>query len=149
MAEQGGASVAATTIAFEEFRGTHDDEAPLASTVAHHYGIDHQIRVVTEAEFQGDLPRVLDAMDQPSIDGFNTWFVAKAARERGLKVAVSGIGGDELFGGYPSFRDVPAWVRTFAIPGAIPGLGRVARGMSAPLLRRRGASTKAASLMEY
>ena len=47
-------------------------------------------------------------MDQPSIDGVNTWFVAKAARELGLKVAISDLGGDELFGGYPSFRDVPS-----------------------------------------
>ena len=65
-------------------------------------------RRVSEDEFRQDLPTILAAMDQPSIDGVNTWFVAKAARELGLKVAISDLGGDELFGGYPSFRDVPS-----------------------------------------
>src|SRR5260370_10323694 len=55
-------------------------------------------------------------MDQPSIDGINTWFVSKAARELGLKAAISGLGGDELFGGYPSFVDIPRWVRWGALP---------------------------------
>ena len=61
----------------------------------------------SEAEFEADLPRIFAAMDQPTIDGVNTWFASKAARERGLKVVLSGLGGDELFGGYPSFRDLP------------------------------------------
>ena len=53
-------------------------------------------------------------MDQPTIDGINTWFVSKAAAERGLKVAISGLGGDELFGSYPSFRDAAAHRRRVA-----------------------------------
>ena len=89
-------------------RATADDEAPLAAEVARTYGTRHTTRSVTESEFEADLPRILEAMDQPSIDGINTWFVSKAAHELGLKVAVSGLGGDELFGGYPSFREVPA-----------------------------------------
>ena len=55
------------------------------------------------AEFAQDTPRILDAMDQPSIDGVNTWFASKAAAERGYKVVLSGVGGDELFCGYSSF----------------------------------------------
>ena len=65
------------------------------------------------AEFRGDLPAILDAMDQPTIDGVNSWFVSKAARELGLKVALSGLGGDELLGGYSTFRTVPAMRRRF------------------------------------
>ncbi len=111
------------TLAFEEFRGTHADEAPLAEQLASRYGTRHTTRTVGEQEFRADLPRILDAMDQPSIDGINTWFVAKAASEAGLKVAVSGLGGDELFGGYPSFRDIPRWVQHLRLPAKVPGLG--------------------------
>ena len=63
-------------------------------------------------------------MDQPSIDGVNTWFVSKAAREAGLKVAVSGLGGDELLAGYPSFTDLPRWRRRFGWLAALPGWQR-------------------------
>ena len=92
------------TLSFGEFNGRAEDEAPLADEVARLYGVNHTTRVVTESEFAADLPRILEAMDQPSIDGINTWFISKAAHELGLKVAVSGLGGDELFGGYPSFK---------------------------------------------
>ena len=67
--------------------------------MAQRYATRHVTRLITEQEFAADLPLILQAMDQPSIDGFNTWFVSKAARELGLKVAISGLGGDELFGG--------------------------------------------------
>ena len=100
--------------------GQADDEAPLAEEVAHTYGTRHTTRVVTESEFQADLPRILEAMDQPSIDGINTWFVSKAAKEMGLKVAVSGLGGDELFGGYPSFHDIPKWTDLMSASLAYP-----------------------------
>src|SRR5262249_44316722 len=95
------------TLTYEDFRGQHQDEAPFAKMVCAHSGSRHRIRVVPEAEFRADLPKIFAAMDQPTIDGINTWFVSKAARELGLKAAISGLGGDELFGGYPSFNDVP------------------------------------------
>ncbi len=122
-----GAALHTLTLAFAEFRGTPQDEAPLAEGVARHYGTAHRTRLVAEQEFRTDLPRILAAMDQPSIDGVNTWFVAKAAREQGLKVAVSGLGGDELFGGYPSFRDIPRWVRWLKGPARLPGAGQAFR----------------------
>ena len=110
MKDAGQQNIQTVTLAFEEFAGGSNDEAPLAAKIASYYGVSHTVRRVTEEEFRRDLPRILQAMDQPSIDGINTWFVSKAAQELGLKVAVSGLGGDELFGGYPSFRDIPRWV---------------------------------------
>src|SRR6185312_12644442 len=128
----------------------HEDEASLAAVIAAQYETRHTTRVVTEQEFRDDLPRILDAMDQPTIDGINTWFVSKAARELGLKVAISGLGGDELFGGYPSFRDVPLCVRVFAVPGRIPGLGELTRRLVTSLGDfSRLANPKAAGLLEY
>ena len=95
------------TLAFEEFRGSTGDEAPLAERFARELGTLHRTRVVTREEFRSDLPAFFSAMDQPTIDGVNTWFISKAVHESGVKVALSGVGGDELFGGYPSFRRVP------------------------------------------
>ena len=65
--------------------------------------------------------RILAAMDQPSIDGVNTWFVSKATRELGLKVAVSGVGGDELLGGYSTFGRLPKMVRAMRFLRHLPG----------------------------
>ena len=127
MRDCGKSDIQTITIAFEEFRGGPNDEAPRAAEVAKLYGTRHTTRIVTEGEFRADLPAILAAMDQPSIDGFNTWFVAKAAREQGLKVAISGLGGDELFGGYPSFADIPRWVSWCRLPSAVPFLGPAAR----------------------
>jgi asparagine synthase (glutamine-hydrolysing) len=117
----------AVTLAYEEFENKHEDEAPLAAKCAARYGSKHTIRVVREREFHDDLPLIFDAMDQPTIDGINTWFVSKAAREFGLKAAISGLGGDEVFGGYPSFNDIPRWVHLWAVPSRIPLLGDVFR----------------------
>jgi asparagine synthase (glutamine-hydrolysing) len=63
----------------------------------------HYQHLLTESEFQQSFPAILAAMDMPSCDGVNTWFISKYAKEQGLKAVLSGIGGDELFGGYPSF----------------------------------------------
>ena len=108
------------------------------------------MRRVNEREFREDLPAILDDMDQPSIDGVNTWFVAKAAKEAGLEVAISGLGGDELLAAYPSFVDVPRWRRRFGPLAAIPGLGAFARfalsGMAPEFARAR---PKALGLLEY
>ncbi|MGZ8787908.1 MAG: asparagine synthase (glutamine-hydrolyzing) [Thermoanaerobaculia bacterium] len=95
------------TLAFEEFRGSTGDEAPLAERFARELRTLHRTRVVTRNEFHRDLPAIFAAMDQPTIDGVNTWFISKAVHESGVKVALSGVGGDELFGGYPSFTRVP------------------------------------------
>lgn len=148
MRDAGARTLRTTTVAFQEFRGTANDEAPIAAQVATLYGTDHETRIVTKAEFEADLPRIVAAMDQPSIDGINSWFVAKAARARGLKVAISGLGGDELLGGYPSFRDIPRWVAMLRAPGAVPLLGSAVRRLAQPLVRALGANPKLAGLFE-
>lgn len=150
MRDAGQREIRAITLGFEEFNGTHEDEVPLAAQIAKRYGAKHIVRRVSKHEFRDDLPAILDAMDQPSIDGVNTWFVAKAANEAGLKVAISGLGGDELLAGYPSFVDVPRWRRRFGPLAAIPGLRKLSRfalGGFAPRLAR--VRPKALGILEY
>jgi asparagine synthase (glutamine-hydrolysing) len=127
MGDAGQHEIRAITLAFDELRNTVEDEAALAAHVANRYSAEHIVRRVGEPEFRDDLPAILEAMDQPSIDGVNTWFVAKVAKEAGLKVALSGLGGDELLAGYQSFVDLPRWRRRFGPFAAVPGVGQVTR----------------------
>jgi asparagine synthase (glutamine-hydrolysing) len=112
----------ALTLVWAEARGTRDDEEPLARATAAALGLRHLVREVSGAELRAALPEILGAMDQPSIDGFNSWLIARLAKQEGFKVALSGLGGDELFGGYPSFRDVPRWRRLAGGLSRVPGL---------------------------
>ncbi|MFL6197459.1 MAG: asparagine synthase (glutamine-hydrolyzing) [Thermoanaerobaculia bacterium] len=100
------------TLRFEGLEGTAQDEAPLAAEVARRLGTRHVERRMGRADAADLWSGALAAMDQPSIDGLNTYAVSRAAHEAGLKVVLSGLGGDEVFGGYPSFRDVPRMMRT-------------------------------------
>jgi asparagine synthase (glutamine-hydrolysing) len=150
MRDAGQREIRAITLAFDEFRGTEEDEAPHAARIAARYGARHIVRHVSEKEFSDDLTAIFDAMDQPSIDGINTWFIAKAAKEAGLKVALSGIGGDELLAGYPSFADVPRWRRRYGALAKVPGAGGLARVVVralTPRLARR--QPKALGLFDY
>ena len=122
----------AITLRFAEFSGTERDESPLAAEVARLYGASHEIDTIEPGDFEASLPAIFAAMDQPSIDGVNSWFVSRAAARAGLKVALSGLGGDELLGGYSTFRTVP---RTFRLARAASRLGPLGAAARAALRR--------------
>ncbi len=148
LASESGGQLRTVTLGFEEYKGTSNDETPLAAEVARHYGTNHQTIWVTRKDFENDLTRLLDAMDQPSCDGVNSYFISKVAAQAGLKVALSGLGGDELFGGYPSFSQIPRTVSALKPFQQCRWLGRAFRVVSAPFLKRM-TSPKYAGLLEY
>jgi asparagine synthase (glutamine-hydrolysing) len=121
MVESGVNNLIGVTVTYDEFQGSLNDEAPAAAKIAEHYGIKHHVKRVTKDEFFQDLPLILKDMDQPTIDGINTWYASKAVSELGLKVVVSGVGGDELFLGYNSFKQLPALVNIMKIISKLPG----------------------------
>jgi asparagine synthase (glutamine-hydrolysing) len=107
------------------FPNTAYDEADLARTVSARCGTQHQEVPLDGEAMLARLGEALGALDQPTMDGINTYFVSWAAREVGLKVALSGLGGDELFAGYKTFTDVPrmaSLVRAaYFVPAALRG----------------------------
>ena len=135
------------------FPGTAFDEAKLASEVARRCQTKH-----TEVPLQGEsvvsrLDEALAALDQPTMDAINTYFVSWAAKEVGLKVALSGLGGDELFAGYPTFADTPRFSRLIRTAWFVPA---ALRQMTAPLVaalaarkNSPGAARKAAAAWAY
>ncbi len=133
------------TLAFREFQGQAEDESLLAEETARLYGMKHHKSFLTKDGFKINLRQMFEAMDQPTIDGINTYFVAKAAAETGLKVALSGLGGDEIFGGYLSFQEIPQLVKILAPLSPIPFGGEIFRR----LFSRNGLHPKISGLVKY
>jgi len=102
------------TLAFEE---EELNEGPVARRIGAAIGTQHHEVVLTEQHFVDNLEAALDSLDQPTFDGLNAYYVSSAIRAAGFTVALSGTGGDELFGGYTSYRDLPTlhrWSRRAA-----------------------------------
>jgi len=113
------------------FPDTDYDEGPLAKLVAARTGTTHTEVPLHAQDMLTRLEEALAALDQPTMDGINTYFVSWAARQVGLKVALSGLGGDELFAGYRTFADTPRLAKLESVARFVPGAIRKA---SAPFL---------------
>jgi asparagine synthase (glutamine-hydrolysing) len=98
-----GAPLTTLSVIFDEEQYC---ELPYQRIVAKRYGTDHREIKVTEKDFYNEIDNIFDAMDQPTVDGINTYFVSRAAKQVGLKAVLSGLGGDEIFCGYESFRKI-------------------------------------------
>ncbi|MBV9926098.1 MAG: asparagine synthase (glutamine-hydrolyzing) [Acidobacteria bacterium] len=121
MARYSTARVHAVSVTFQE---AEFSESAYARHVAEKWAITHTEVVLSEHELLDSLPAAVADIDQPTIDGINTWIVSRATREAGLTVALSGLGGDELFGGYPSFRRVPRSLKYAALLKAMGAKNR-------------------------
>lgn len=111
------------------------DEAAIARVTAARFGVQYHEYPVEESTALTWMRDGLAAMDQPSMDGFNTYMVARAVREQGIIVALSGMGGDELFAGYNSFRRVPRLYRALSWISSLPPSWRaaLARNLALPM----------------
>ncbi len=118
MARSGAAKLKTFSLIFGEAGFSEQASARLAAQA---FGTEHHEELITGARVAADLPRLLAAFDQPTGDGINTYYASQAARRGGVTVALSGLGGDELFGGYPSFRDLPRLHRLLPLWRRLPG----------------------------
>ena len=105
---RGGSKISTFSIVFRE---ADYSEAEYSRAVAQKFGTDHHEITVSQQDALNAIPGALQAMDQPTMDGFNTYLVSEHTRAAGIKVALSGLGGDELFAGYSTFRTVPRMER--------------------------------------
>jgi len=121
-------------------------EAALASDTARRFGLQHTRIDITMRDAETAMPAWLAALDQPSLDGFNTFLISRAVRAQGIKVALSGQGGDELFGGYPTFADVPRLLRWFRAARFLPRAVREALATAATRGRAPAVRAKAADI---
>jgi asparagine synthase (glutamine-hydrolysing) len=106
------------------FREEEFNEAPYSRAVARGFDTEHLEIPVSQEDTLALLPEALRAMDQPTVDGINTYLVSAKARSAGVKVALTGLGADEMFAGYSNFRRVPQMERMAARLNRVPALAR-------------------------
>jgi len=126
------------------FPGTAFDEAELAALAAKRFKTKHMEVPLSGDSVLSRLDEALAALDQPTMDGINTYFVSWAAKQIGLKVALSGLGGDELFAGYPTFMDTPRLARLIRCAWFVPAAVRRMTASLVAVLASRQRSPDAA-----
>jgi asparagine synthase (glutamine-hydrolysing) len=136
MSRATGKALKTFSIGFEEGGFS---EAGEAEATARHFGAVHHTRILKGREVAGDIDKILSACDQPTGDGVNTYYASQSARAGGVTVALSGLGGDELFGGYPSFRAIPALARRLPAWRRLP---KSIRSASVGFLERGGTRSR-------
>ncbi len=124
MARRGGSRLKTFSVGFGK-EGTSFDESDDALRVARFIGSDHSKVLVTGEEIRDRMPHFARALDQPSVDGINSYFVSLAAR-RSVVVAISGTGGDELFAGYPWYAEMVRFEALHQKAGFASKLGEIA-----------------------
>jgi asparagine synthase (glutamine-hydrolysing) len=153
-------STALVALASRERHGLHTftivfpeqefSESEIARRTAERFGTEHRELLVSAEDMVARLPLAVGALDQPSMDGINTYFVSWAARQAGLKVALSGLGGDEVFGGYPTFRMTPRVAATAAAARLFPlWLRRVTAQSLSALGRNAQTSSRTDALRKF
>ncbi|MEY2498319.1 MAG: hypothetical protein QOD12_1875 [Verrucomicrobiota bacterium] len=105
------------------------DETAIAQEIADRYGTEHHRIQLSQDEVIHSVTEAVEKLDLPSVDAINTYIVSRAVASHGVKVALSGLGGDELFGGYPSFRDVPRLQLIARLPRALRKMLGAAAGL--------------------
>jgi asparagine synthase (glutamine-hydrolysing) len=106
------------------FREADYSEAEYSRAIAQQFRTDHHEITVSQSDFLAAIAPAIHAMDLPTMDGINTYFVSERTRAAGVKVALSGLGGDEMFAGYSTFRAVPRMERFANVWERIPGAVR-------------------------
>src|SRR5215469_6322367 len=118
---RGGITPSTFSIVFKE---VDFSEAQHSQAIAAKFGTDHHEIEISQSDVLRAIPDALGAMDLPTMDGINTFFVSRETRRAGVKVVLSGLGGDEIFAGYSSFRTVPRFERLTRTLKRLPSLGR-------------------------
>jgi asparagine synthase (glutamine-hydrolysing) len=142
---RGGVTPATFSIVFQE---ADFSEAEYSRAIAKKFRTDHHEITVSQEDVRSAIPDALRAMDLPTMDAVNTYFVSRETRAAGIKVALSGLGGDEVFAGYSNFRIVPRMERFASLWKHVPRAARTSLASAFTILSRASdQNQKLASLL--
>jgi asparagine synthase (glutamine-hydrolysing) len=111
----------AFTLGFKEYCGTNNDEVSHARFFARKLNLNHHFQIMEECDYFNLAEKFFKFMDQPTVDGINTFMISSVVKEHNLKVALSGLGGDEIFAGYKSFKQLPIISKAYRKLGFVHG----------------------------